>query len=256
MAEPLASHGRGAGAERWGCHGLPSTRRSWPSRRGHVHRQYRRILEEAESCTAPILYARVASLRANAVRAEVHELEAKVALEKELHSIRRQPRTGKDCDVLASQRAERWGCHGLPSTVARASERHVLASPADHRPRSSRRCSKAGICAPSARCTGSWPRTSRCESGERSHPCYTKPGWWPRGPTRPGPGTSPGSGGPNAGRPSTSMSCSTSSAATSWAGWLPGRTPPLAATLIEETCLKQGIEPQVLTLHSDRGARR
>ena len=28
----------------------------------------------------------------------------------------------------------------------------------------------------------------------------------------------------------------------------------LAATLIEETCLKQGIEPQVLTLHSDRGA--
>ena len=30
----------------------------------------------------------------------------------------------------------------------------------------------------------------------------------------------------------------------------------LAATLIEETCLKQGIEPQVLTLHSDRGKRR
>ena len=28
----------------------------------------------------------------------------------------------------------------------------------------------------------------------------------------------------------------------------------LAATLIEETCLKQGMEPQVLTLHSDRGA--
>ena len=28
----------------------------------------------------------------------------------------------------------------------------------------------------------------------------------------------------------------------------------LAATLIEETCLKQGLEPQVLTLHSDRGA--
>ena len=45
-------------------------------------------------------------------------------------------------------------------------------------------------------------------------------------PTRPGPGTSPGSAGPNAGRPSTSTSCSTSSAATSWAGWLPtGRMP-------------------------------
>ena len=28
----------------------------------------------------------------------------------------------------------------------------------------------------------------------------------------------------------------------------------LAATLVEQTCLKQGIEPQVLTLHSDRGA--
>ena len=28
----------------------------------------------------------------------------------------------------------------------------------------------------------------------------------------------------------------------------------LAATLIEQTCLKQGIEPQMLTLHSDRGA--
>ena len=28
----------------------------------------------------------------------------------------------------------------------------------------------------------------------------------------------------------------------------------LAATLIEQTCLKQGIEPQGLTLHSDRGA--
>ena len=51
------------------------------------------------------------------------------------------------------------------------------------------------------------------------------------------------------------MSCSTSSAATSWAGWLPiGENAALAATLIEETCLKQGIEPQVLTLHSDRGA--
>ena len=28
----------------------------------------------------------------------------------------------------------------------------------------------------------------------------------------------------------------------------------LAARLIEQTCLKQGIEPQTLTLHSDRGA--
>ena len=103
------------------------------------------------------------------------------------------------------------------------------ASSTGHRPRSSRRCSmKAGICAPSARCTGSWPRTSRCESGAISAviPATPSPSWWPRAPTRPGPGISPGSGGPNAGRPSTSMSCSTSSAAASWAGWLPiGRTP-------------------------------
>ncbi len=28
----------------------------------------------------------------------------------------------------------------------------------------------------------------------------------------------------------------------------------LASRLIEQSCLKQGIEPQVLTLHSDRGA--
>ena len=64
------------------------------------------------------------------------------------------------------------------------------------------------------------PRTS--PSGAiRSCPCYTKPELVPRASTRPGPGISPGSGGPNAGRPSTSMSCSTSSAAASWAGWLP-----------------------------------
>ena len=30
--------------------------------------------------------------------------------------------------------------------------------------------------------------------------------------------------------------------------------PALATTLIEQTCLKQGIQPKVLTLHSDRGA--
>ena len=61
---------------------------------------------------------------------------------------------------------------------------------------------------------------------QRSHPCYTKPELVATAPTRPGPGISPGSGGPNAGRPSTSTSCSTSSAAASWAGWLPiGRTP-------------------------------
>ena len=39
-------------------------------------------------------------------------------------------------------------------------------------------------------------------------------------------------------------------------GWMVAEreSAALATTLIEQTCLKQGIEPQVLTLHSDRGA--
>ena len=39
-------------------------------------------------------------------------------------------------------------------------------------------------------------------------------------------------------------------------GWMVAEreSSALAATLIEQTCLKQGIEPQMLTLHSDRGA--
>ena len=91
---------------------------------------------------------------------------------------------------------------------------------------------------------------------QRSHPCYTKPELVATGPNQTWSWDITRLRGPNAGRPSTSMSCSTSSAAASWAGWLPiGENAALAATLIEETCLKQGIEPQVLTLHSDRGRR-
>ena len=39
-------------------------------------------------------------------------------------------------------------------------------------------------------------------------------------------------------------------------GWMVAEreSSTLAATRIEQTCLKQGIEPQVLTLHSDRAA--
>ena len=39
-------------------------------------------------------------------------------------------------------------------------------------------------------------------------------------------------------------------------GWMVAEreSSALAARLIEQTCLKQGIEPQTLTLHSDRGA--
>ena len=121
------------------------------------------------------------------------------------------------------RRAERWGCHGLPSTVVRGplpgisspvlrppgpcakSERAhdprrarqpALRRPC-RRPRSSRRCSmRASICAPSARCTGSWlpnqPVRERRNQLEPS-PATPSPSSWPRGPTRPGPGTSPGS---------------------------------------------------------------
>ena len=49
-------------------------------------------------------------------------------------------------------------------------------------------------------------------------------------------------------------SCSTSSAATRFAGWSDRENSALAGRLIEETCHKQGVQPQVLTLHSDRGA--
>ena len=80
---------------------------------------------------------------------------------------------------------------------------------------------KASICAPSARCTGSWPRTSRCESGAISAviPATPSPSWWPRAPPDLVLGHHPAPGAQTAGRPSTSMSCSTSSAAASWAGW-------------------------------------
>ena len=118
---------------------------------------------------------------------------------------------------------------------------------------------KASICAPSARCTGSWPRTSRCESGAISavipDPCYTKPELVATGPNQ-----------------TWSWDITRLRGPKRWTsfylyvlldifsryvvGWMVAdrENAALAATLIEETCLKQGIEPQVLTLHSDRGA--
>ena len=131
------------------------------------------------------------------------------------------------------------------------------ASSTGHRPRSSRRCSmKAGICAPSARCTGSWPRTSRCESGAISAviPATPSPSWWPRAPTRPGPGISPGSGGPNAGRPSTSMSCSHLQPLRRGLDGCRSGVRRARRDADRGNLSQQGIEPQVLTLHSDRGA--
>ena len=116
---------------------------------------------------------------------------------------------------------------------------------------------RASICAPSARSTGSWLRTSRSESGEISsrHPCYTKPELVATGPNQ-----------------TWSWDITRLRGPKRWTsfylyvlldifsryvvGWMVAdrENAALAATLIEETCLKQDIEPQVLTLHSDRGA--
>ena len=132
------------------------------------------------------------------------------------------------------------------------------ASSTVRRRRSWRRCStKAITCARSGRCIGSWPPISRSESGaiSASIPSTPSPSWWPRRRTRPGPGTSPSCWGRPSGRTSTSTSCSTSSAATRSAWMVADReNSALAGRLIEETCHKQGVQPQVLTLHSDRGA--
>ena len=92
-----------------------------------------------------------------------------------------------------------------------------LASSIARPPRSPPRCSmKANTCARSARCIGSWPRISRSESGaiNVTIPSTPSPSWWPRGRTKPGPGTSPSCWGRRSGRTSTSTSYSTSSAAT------------------------------------------
>ena len=88
---------------------------------------------------------------------------------------------------------------------------------------------KASICAPSRTMyrilAANQPVRER--RNQRSHPCYTKPELVATGPNQTWSwDITRLRGDPNAGRPSTSMSCSTSSAATSWAGWLPiGRTP-------------------------------
>ena len=85
-------------------------------------------------------------------------------------------------------------------------------------------------------------------------PATPSPSWWPRAPTRPGPGISPGWG-PNAGT-SFYRYVLLDIFSRCVVGWMVAdrENAALAATLIAETCLKQGIVPQVLTLHSDRGA--
>ena len=126
------------------------------------------------------------------------------------------------------------------------------------RRRSSRRCStRACICARSARCTGSWPRIVPSASAGPSGaiPTTRSPRWRPGDPTRPGRGTSPGSPEPRRGPSTTCTSSSTSTAATSPAGWSPTASPAaLGERLIAETCAREGVLPDALTLHSDRGS--
>ena len=132
------------------------------------------------------------------------------------------------------------------------------ASSTVRRRRSWRRCStKAITCARSGRCIGSWPPISRSESGaiNVTIPSTSSPSWWPRRRTRPGPGTSPSCWGRPSGRTSTSTSVLDIFSRYA-VGWMVAdrENSALAGRLIEETCHKQGVQPQVLTLHSDRGA--
>ena len=89
---------------------------------------------------------------------------------------------------------------------------------------------------------------------QRSHPCYTKPSWWPRAPTRLVLGYHPAPGPKR--WTSFYLYVLLDIFSRYVVGWMVAdrENAALAATLIEETCLKQDIEPQVLTLHSDRGA--
>ena len=102
----------------------------------------------------------------------------------------------------------------------------------------------------SARCTGSWPRTRRSGSAGPSAATRTirSPRWWPARPTRRGPGTSRGCWGRRSGRNSGHLQ------APPQGGWWRNETAGLAGRLIEESCLKHGVQPRVLTLHSDRGS--
>ena len=135
---------------------------------------------------------------------------------------------------VGSRRAERWGCHGLPSTVVRG-PLPGISSPVLRPP--------GRLCASQVLDVLASPRFGRgVATQSRAVP-------------------DPGRDQPvillhqaRAGRPSwdidarrptsTSMSCSTSSAG-AWAGWLPIGTP-------RSPRLMQGSS--VLTLHSDRGA--
>ena len=167
---------------------------------------------------------------------------------------RRRPKTGQRQSRPAPARAL--------SEAERSEVFEVLCSPrfADRAPAEvcTRRCStRASICVRSGRCTASWPRTRR--SGSAGPSAATRairsPRWWPARPTRCGPEDITRLLGPE-----------------KWqyfylyvildifsryvTGWMVAdrETAGLAGRLIEEGCLKHGVQPRVLTLHSDRGS--
>ena len=89
----------------------------------------------------------------------------------------------------------------------------------------------------------------RSESAGTNAPNYTKPERWPKRRTRFGRGILRSFVAPSSGPTTTSTSSSTSSPATWLAGcWLTEKVPRSHA----ESCRKQDIEPDQLTLHADR----
>ena len=115
---------------------------------------------------------------------------------------------------------------------------------------------RASTCARSAPCIACWRRINRYESvainvSTRNTP---SPSSWPRHRTRPGHGTSRSCWGRRNGPTSTYVLLDIFSRYV--VGWMVAdrENSTLAGCLIEESCLKQGVQTQVLTLHSDRGA--
>ena len=146
-----------------------------------------------------------------------------------------------------AERAERGGATGFLSTVvrgplpgsspvrppgprvvrtrARPRRARQRASSTGHRPRSSRRCSmKAGICAPSARCTvilAAEPAGDESGAISAVMPCYCQASsWWPRAPTDLVLGHHPVRGPKRWTSLNTSMSCSHLQPLRIVAGWL------------------------------------
>ena len=116
------------------------------------------------------------------------------------------------------------------------------------RPRSSRRFSTKGTTfARNARCIGFWLRANRCANDEISSltPATPSPSWSRPHRTKPGRGISRAFWDRNAGR---TFTCTGLLDIFSRyvVGWMVAEreSSALAARLIEQTCLKQGIEPQ------------